>query len=289
MKADIRDEEKLSKVFSENIKNGNSISGVIHLAGLKSVNESINLPLKYWDYNFQGTINLLKIMNKFDCRRLVFSSSASIYGVYDENKLTENTRFNPLSPYASTKAAIEKLLDDLSNQSNSKWQIVSLRYFNPIGAHDSGYIGENILGNPNNIFPIINDVALGKEKELSIFGHDWPTRDGTCIRDYIHIMDLADGHSLAFEYMLKNKKVKLTTLNIGTGKGTSILELINKFEEVNKIKVPYIFSERRLGDSPTVVANNEKAKKLLNWIPKRDLSSMCIDGWRWKKRNPNGY
>ena len=289
VKADIRDKEKLSKIFSENNKNGNSILGVIHLAGLKSVTESINFPLKYWDHNFNGTMNILKIMDKFDCRRMVFSSSASIYGVYDENKLTENSKINPLSPYASTKAAIEKLLDNLSNQSNTDWQIVSLRYFNPIGAHDSGLIGENIVRNPNNIFPIINNVALGKQRELSIYGNDWPTHDGTCIRDYIHIMDLAEGHSLAFEYMLKNKEIKLTNLNIGTGNGTSVLELINKFQEVNKIKVPYIYSERRPGDSPIVVANNEKAKKLLNWTPKRDLSSMCIDGWRWQKMYPNGY
>ena len=144
------------------------------------------------------------------------------------------------------------------------------------------------MRNPNNIFPIINNVALGKQRELNIYGNDWPTHDGTCVRDYIHIMDLAEGHSLALEYMLKNKEW-LTTLNIGTGKGTSVLELINKFQEVNKIKVPYIYSERRPGDSPFVVANNEKAKKLLNWIPKRDLSSMCIDGWRWQKRYPNGY
>ena len=287
--ADIRNEEELNKIFFENYKNGNSISGVIHLAGLKSVYESINSPLNYWDSNLNGTINILKILDKYNCRRMVFSSSASIYGVFDENKLSESTRINPLSPYASTKAAIEKLLDDLCNQINTDWQIVSLRYFNPIGAHDSGLIGENILRNPNNIFPIINSVALGKKKLLNIFGNDWPTFDGTCIRDYIHIMDLADAHSLAFEYMLKNKEIKLTTLNIGTGNGTSVLELVNKFQEVNKIKIPYVFSARRPGDSPIVVANNEKAKKILNWIPKRDLSSMCIDGWRWQKRYPNGY
>ena len=286
---DIRDQEKISEIFNENYKNGNSIEGVIHLAGLKSVTESINMPFKYWDFNFHGTLNILKVMDRFNCRRMVFSSSASIYEVCGDNKLNENSRINPISPYASTKAAIEKLFENLCNQSKVNWQIVSLRYFNPIGAHDSGLIGENILRSPNNIFPILNKVALGEERLLRIFGNDWPTYDGTCIRDYIHIMDLAYGHFLAFEFMLKNNDKNLTALNIGTGLGTSVLELVNKFQEVNKIKIPYIFSERRKGDSPIVVANNEKAKELLNWSPKRDLKKMCIDGWKWQKMNPNGY
>ena len=285
VKGDVRDYKKLSNVFSENLKYGNSIDGIIHFAGLKSVFESFNLALDYWDVNVNGTLNLVKVMNLFNCRKLVFSSSASVYGVGTSKKLNEGDDLNPTSPYAYTKASIESLLENLCNIKGESWHIASLRYFNPIGNHYSGFIGENYLDKPTNLFPIINKVALGDLDVLKIFGNDWPTEDGTCIRDYVHIMDLADGHSLVLEYLTKNMPEKLITLNIGTGKATSVLELINHFQEVNKVEVPYIFSERRTGDSPYVVADNSKAKKLLNWEPKRDISSMCVDGWRWQKLN----
>ena len=285
---DLRDELKLEKIFKNNTSESKKIDAVIHFAGFKSVSESINNPLRYFDFNVLSTINLLKIMEKFNCKKIVFSSSATIYGnnCKDYN-IKEDAFINPSNPYGETKVIIEKILQNLSLSSNS-WSISILRYFNPIGAHPSGLIGENPLGMPNNIFPIINEVASRERKNLNIFGNDWETFDGTGVRDYIHVMDLADGHVLALEYLFKNVG-EIIKLNLGTGKGTSVLELISVFKSVNKIEIPYLFSQRRKGDVARSVADITLAKEKLNWSPIRDLKTMCTDGWKWKKQNINGY
>ena len=288
-KGDLRDENFLDECFKNICGNHEVIESVIHFAGLKSVNESINDPIRYWDFNLKGTINLLKSMERYGCTNLVFSSSATIYGKNNEKKLIkECSDISPINPYGNTKAAIEQILRDLSESKNRNWRIATLRYFNPIGAHESGLIGENPLDSPNNIVPIINKVAAGYIDELKIFGNDWGTCDGTGIRDYIHVMDLAYGHLLALEYLLSGKSNYLQ-LNLGTGKGTSVLELVETFQKVNNVKIPYVFSSRRHGDVAFSVADNSSAKSLLNWYPKRDLENMCSDSWRWFKRNPRGF
>ena len=281
LKADLRNFELINNLFKEEKEKNQPILGVIHFAGLKSVGESIKNPLKYWDNNLISTINLLKAMNINDCRNIVFSSSATIYGNVNKKLICEDHGFNPMNPYGQTKLSIERLLHDIYKSNSDGWNIANLRYFNPIGAHKSGLMGESPIGNPNNIFPIILKVASGTVPELKIFGNDWPTNDGTGIRDYIHVMDLAEGHLSALEYLFD--------LNLGTSKGTSVLELVDCFQEVNNIKIPYSFVERRRGDSARVVADNKLAKKLLSWFPKRSLSNMCQDGWNWMKLNPNGY
>ena len=285
---DLRDETKLENIFKNNTSESKQIDAVIHFAGLKAVAESIDDPLRYFDFNVLSTINLLKIMEKFNCKKIVFSSSATIYGNYCEDfNIKENASINPTNPYGETKVIIEKILQNLFLSSNG-WSVSILRYFNPIGAHPSGLIGENPLGSPNNIFPIINEVASGERNNLNIFGNDWETPDGTGVRDYIHVMDLADGHVLALEYLFKNVGESIK-LNLGTGKGTSVLELISIFESVNNLEIPYIFTQRRKGDVPRTVADINLAKQKLNWIPIRDLKTMCRDGWKWKKQNIYGY
>ena len=219
VQGDLRSFSFLNKIFTQKKKDGENITSVIHFAGLKAVNESIDQPLKYWDVNVKGTINLMKIMDLFHCRKLVFSSSASIYGNSHKKLLKESELIKPTNPYSFTKASCERFLEDLTNNSENSWAIVSLRYFNPIGAHPSGLIGEQPLKQPNNIFPIINDVGMRKKEFLEIYGNDWPTPDGTCLRDYIHVEDLSEGHFLALEYLFKNDHKSFITLNIGTGKG----------------------------------------------------------------------
>ena len=228
-------------------------------------------------------------MEKFKCFKLVFSSSATIYGLKNKNNLIkESDSICPINPYGQTKEVVELILKDLSKVKNSRWRISVLRYFNPIGAHSSGLIGENPLNEPNNILPIINRVAAGKVKELRIFGNDWETIDGTGVRDYIHVMDLAEGHISALEYLLKSNTSYLE-LNLGTGKGTSVLELVNCFSKANKVKVPYKYTHRREGDVPYSVADNSLAKSKLSWKPKRDLYKMCADSWNWYSKNPEGF
>ena len=288
LSGDILDLNFLEKVFEEKNDKKNKFDGVIHLAGLKSVSDSIKNPIKYWDTNLNGTINLVKTMDKFKCNILVFSSSATIYGVSGNINIKEDSEINPINPYGTTKLAIETFLGDLYKSQSNKWGIINLRYFNPIGAHESGFLGENPTGHISNIFPLINKVAQKKVKELNIYGSDWNTPDGTCIRDYIHIMDLAEAHCLALEHLLKNEKFFLN-LNLGTGKGYSILQLINTFEKINRVKVPYIFSKRRDGDISQVVADNKKACEILNWEPLRNIEDMCKDGWKWYSKNPDGF
>ena len=285
---DLRDKNLLRRIFENYKKNDERITRVIHFAGLKSVKESKDKPLLYWDFNVVSTISLLEIMHQYECYNLVFSSSATIYGYSGVDLINEECKVKPINTYGRTKALIEQIISDVYYSSPKKWNIINLRYFNPIGAHPSGLIGEEPKGIPNNIFPLITKVALGEIKEIKIFGNDWETPDGTGIRDYIHIMDLAEGHVKALEILDKNIE-NILNINLGTGLGTSVMELIKTFEIVNKVKVPYSFSPRREGDYAKVVANNELAKKVLNWFPKKNIKEMCLDGWRWKLRNPDGY
>ncbi len=286
--ADLRDEKVLDQLFSAHEKLGKSIEAVIHFAGLKSVNDSVHNPLKYWDVNVGSSINLLSVMNRYNCRTIVFSSSATIYGFSNNKPIKENTLIKPINPYGTTKVAIEQLLNDLYNSQPDKWRIANLRYFNPIGAHHSGMLGEAPIGVPSNIFPYITQVAAGVRDEFTIFGNDWPTKDGTGVRDYIHVMDLAEGHVLALEYLVNNQN-QIINLNLGTGKGTSVLELLNTFKRVNNINIPLRFSSRREGDCGSVVADNSLAALCLEWTPERSLEQMCIDGWKWQSLNPKGY
>tara|TARA_A100001388_G_C28771552_1_gene504218 strand:- start:1271 stop:2317 length:1047 start_codon:yes stop_codon:yes gene_type:complete len=287
-KADIRNEEMLEKLFADSKKENNPILAVMHFAGLKSVSESIQNPMIYWDVNFNGSLKLFKIMDKFDCRTVVFSSSATIYSLSSSTNLKEDSNIGPNNPYGETKLAVEKLLQKMFAKQKNLWRIANLRYFNPIGAHKSGLIGESPLGLPNNIFPLITQVALGMIDKFFIFGNDWPTLDGTGVRDYIHVMDLAEGHISALEYLLKNEP-QILNINLGTGKGTSVMELINIFQDINKIKIPYEIKGRRVGDLPSVIADNSLAIKCLKWFPKRTIQEMCADGWKWQKLNPNGF
>ena len=286
--ADIRNEQIVDKLFYESHRLGKPIQAVIHFSGLKAVKESVMNPLLYWDSNVNGAINLLTIMNRYDCKTIVFSSSATIYGLTNNEPLAEDTDINPINPYGRTKAVIEQILNDLFDSQPGDWRIANLRYFNPIGAHPSGLIGESPIGIPSNIFPYITNVAAGNIEELTVFGSDWPTSDGTGVRDYIHVMDLADGHISALEYLLENKN-QIINFNLGTGLGTSVLELVNTFENVNNLKIPLKFSSRRSGDCSTVIADNSLACSLLDWVPKRKLEDMCADGWKWQLLNPEGY
>ena len=285
---DIRDEKVLDKLFLEYKQMGKPIQAVIHFAGRKSVTESLDNPLLYWDVNVNGSINLLKVMDRYNCRTIVFSSSATIYGLSNNMPLKENTEIKPINPYGRTKVVIEQILNDTYEGNPKKWKIANLRYFNPIGAHSSGMIGESPLGIPNNIFPYITQVAAGVLDELTIFGDNWPTFDGTCIRDYIHVMDLAEGHIATLKYLNKNEN-KIVNINLGTGLGTSVLELIDTFEKINNIKISRNFSGRRIGDSCSVVADNSLALSCLEWSPSRDLEKMCLDGWKWQLSYPEGY
>ena len=288
IKGDIKNTCDIEKVFQKSLKLRKGIESVIHFAGLKSVADSVRNPLTYWENNLIGTINLLKVMDKYNCKNIVFSSSATVYKAKYNKLLDENDTCEPANPYGQTKFSIERILKDLYNSQPSEWRIALLRYFNPVGAHELSLIGEDPLENPNNIFPRITQVAVGKLKEIKIFGSNWPTPDGTAIRDYIHVVDLADGHLSALNYLL-TEKPQILTLNLGVGKGTSVLEFIRIFEKVNNVKVPFTFDKRRLGDKAFVVANNSLAISTLKWIPKKTLEDICRDGWNWQLKNPNGY
>ena len=288
IRGDIRDKTLLEDIFKSFFLNGQSIEAVIHFAGLKSVEESIRKPLKYWDCNVNGSLCLLEVMAKNNCTTIVFSSSANIYGSKADKLICESDLIKPENPYGETKAVIERILSNLFHSSPKVWKISNLRYFNPIGAHPSGLIGEDPTETSTNLFPLICKVASGKKKEIEIFGNDWETRDGTPIRDYIHIMDLAEGHCLALNYLLENP-AQIFSVNLGTGKGSTVLELIKTFEGINNIKIPYSFVERRSGDAPASVADNSFSKKILNWSPSLNLVDMCKNGWNWQRQNPDGF
>ena len=280
---DIRNINEVEDVFLRFERDKKPIDAVIHLAGLKSVRESTENPLSYWRTNLLGTYNLVHVMNEYNCREIVFSSSATVYGLAGKIPIKEDSELKPINPYGTTKLAIELLLGDLYSSKNSDWNVINLRYFNPIGAHHSGLLGEDPNGIPNNLFPLISQVASKRLKRLKIFGNDWPTSDGTGVRDYIHVMDLAEGHVAALEYLKKHKNKNLA-LNLGTGNGTSVLELLKEFERVNNIEIPYDFFPRRDGDLACVIADNSKALELLDWKPKRTIRNMCEDGWKWQNK-----
>ena len=285
---DIRDYQFLEKVFFDQISVNSNFDAVIHLCGLKSVEESIEDPISYWDVNVLGTINLIKVMRKFECYNLLFSSSATVYGNVLDKPIREDCEILPINTYGQTKATVEKILFGLQKELYCKFKIAVLRFFNPVGAHQSGLIGELPLGKPNNIFPLILDTAYGIKDKLNIYGKDWSTPDGTAIRDYIHVMDLAESFIEILNYLISNEPTYFN-LNIGTGKGTSVLKLLKTFEKINKVEVPFSFSERRKGDVPYLVAENLLLKSKFNIFPKRDIEVMCKDAWRWKLLNPDGY
>lgn len=279
---DIRDEEALKNVF-ENEK----IDAVIHFAGLKAVGESVQKPWLYYDNNVHGTLVLLKVMDEYNVKKFVFSSSATVYGDPAFVPITEECPLGEITnPYGMTKRMQEIMLTDIA-KADSDWTIFILRYFNPIGAHESGKIGENPNGIPNNLMPYITQVAVGKRKELGVFGNDYDTPDGTGVRDYIHVVDLAIGHVKAIEKMDQKKGVNI--YNLGTGKGYSVLEVVKNFEKASGVTIPYSIKERRPGDIATNYASSEKAYKELGWKAERGIEEMCRDSWNWQKNNPNGY
>ena len=288
-KGDIRNLTDIKEVFEKSFEIYKGIEAVIHFAGLKSVSDSIIDPLHYWNNNVLGTISLLEVMEQFNCKNIVFSSSATVYKKSTSNRpFVEDDICAPINPYGNTKLTIERIFNDVYNKNPEQWRIACLRYFNPVGAHESGLIGEDPLVKPNNLYPQITRVAIGKLEEIKIFGSDWPTNDGTGVRDYIHVMDLAEGHLSALNFLIKNKP-QILTINLGTGRGTSVLELIKTFEKVNDVKIPHSFAKRRPGDNAFVVADNSLAKSILNWKPTRNIEEICINGWNWQKKNPKGF
>lgn len=279
---DLCDKQAFSKVFKEN-----TIDAVIHFAGLKAVGESCKKPLLYYRCNIDSALSLLECMEEYGVNNIIFSSSATVYGEPEKLPCTEDMRTGPCSnPYGQTKLTIEEILLDCAD-ANPALSCVILRYFNPVGAHPSGLIGEHPNGIPNNLMPFITQVAVGKREELKIFGNDYPTPDGTGIRDYIHVCDLASAHVKALEYSVNHKGAEI--FNIGTGKGISVLELVNTFARVNSVKVPYSIAERRSGDLPENYADASKANRLLHWKAEKNAEDMCRDSWNWQKNNPNGY
>lgn len=278
---DLLDKEKLHLVFSKN-----DIEAVIHFAGFKAVGESVSKPLSYYQNNITGTLNLCEIMEQFKVYNFVFSSSATVYGNNELVPLNEELPLSATNPYGRTKLMVEEILRDISN-SNENWSIAILRYFNPIGAHPSGLIGEDPNGIPNNLVPYITQVAAGKLTELKVFGNDYNTVDGTGVRDYIHVVDLAKGHLKALKKVIKTTGIR--PYNLGTGQGYSVLEIIRTFERVTGRKIPYEIIERRSGDIGTSFADPSRAARELNWVATKGLEEMCVDSWRWQKSNPNGF
>ncbi len=282
---DLRDTKGMENIFKEN-----KIDAVIHFAGLKAVGESCKLPFMYYENNISGTVNLCQVMAKMGCKKLVFSSSATVYGGENEAPYVENFKTGDgiTNPYGRTKFMIEEILKDASIADN-EWKITLLRYFNPIGAHPSGEIGEDPKGIPNNLMPYVSQVAIGKLKELSVFGNDYETRDGTCIRDYIHVCDLARGHLLALKRLQKEECEGIEMYNLGTGRGYSVLELVDAFEKASGKKVNRKFAPRRDGDLAVVFADVKKAKEYLGFETELGIDKMCEDTWRWQQNNPQGY
>lgn len=278
---DLLDRDGLDKVFSEN-----DIQAVIHFAGLKAVGESVAIPLKYYYNNITGTIILCEVMQKHGVKKVVFSSSATVYGKPESVPIKEDFPLCPTNPYGRTKYMIEEILRDVYVADN-EWSIILLRYFNPIGAHESGRIGEDPNGIPNNLMPYITQVAVGKREKLYVFGNDYDTHDGTGVRDYIHVVDLARGHLKALEKVMKDSGVDV--YNLGTGMGYSVLDVVKTFERVNGVKIPYVITGRRPGDVDKCYADPTKAHKELGWKAEKNLEDMCRDSWNWQKNNPNGY
>ena len=277
---DVRDRAKLTEVFS-----AHSFDWVIHFAGLKAVGESVQKPVLYYDNNLISTLVLLETMEQFGVRNLVFSSSATVYGEPERLPLDEDCRLSTTNPYGTTKLMQEQMLKDLY-RADSRWNIALLRYFNPVGAHPSGRIGEDPKGIPNNLMPYVAQVASGKLQKIGVFGNDYPTPDGTGVRDYIHVVDLARGHVAAIQ---KLNEPGVHIYNLGTGKGYSVLDMVHAFEKACGKKLPYEIKPRRAGDVPACYATSAKAERELGWKAQYDLEDMCRDQWNWQKNNPNGY
>lgn len=278
---DVCDYDKLSTVFEEN-----KIDSVIHFAGLKAVGESCEIPLRYYRNNIDSTLTLLEVMKKYGCHNFVFSSSATVYGIPKTVPLVETMPTSCTNPYGWTKLMIEQILTD-ATKADPELSVVLLRYFNPIGAHESGRIGENPNGIPNNLMPYITQVAVGKLEKLGVFGDDYPTHDGTGVRDYIHVVDLAKGHVKAIDYASCHKGTEI--VNLGTGVGYSVLDIVKTFIKVNGVDIPYVIKDRRAGDIAECYADPTKALKVLGWKAEKNLEDMCRDSWNWQKKNPKGY
>ena len=278
---DVADKAALRSVFEKE-----SIEAAIHFAGYKAVGESVEKPVMYYENNIMSTLALVEVMAEFGVKKIVFSSSATVYGLNNLSPLLENMPTSATNPYGYTKVMLEQILRDLE-VSDKEWSVALLRYFNPIGAHESGLIGEDPAGIPNNLMPFIAQVAVGKRAELSVFGNDYDTVDGTGVRDYIHVVDLALGHIKALEKISDTTGVY--TYNLGSGQGTSVLELVQAFEKVNGVPVPYKIVDRRPGDVATCYANADKALAELNWKTEKTIEDMCRDTWNWQSKNPNGY
>ena len=279
---DVRDEALLEQIFREQ-----EIACVIHFAGLKAVGESVAQPWRYYDNNLNSTLVLTKVMERIGMKKLIFSSSATVYTADNTMPLRETSRTgNCTNPYGWTKYMTEQILSGLC-AADKAWSVCLLRYFNPIGAHESGCIGEDPRGIPNNLMPYITQVAVGRRERLSVFGNDYDTPDGTGVRDYIHVVDLAKGHVAAVDYVLRNRGCEV--FNLGTGNGYSVLDMVNTFARVNAVEVPYVITDRRPGDIATCYADPTKSRKLLGWAAERDLADMCRDAWSWQKKNPMGY
>ncbi len=281
VEGDIRDKATLQKVFDTY-----AIDSVIHFAGLKAVGESVAMPLEYYDNNVYGTVALCEVMQNNNCKKIVFSSSATVYGDPHATPIKEDFPLSATNPYGRSKLFIEEILRDVF-VSDATWKIILLRYFNPVGAHPSGLIGEDPNGIPNNLMPYIAQVAVGKREALQIFGNDYDTPDGTGVRDYIHVVDLAQGHVKALEKM--NVLDKVLTVNLGTGKGYSVLDMVHAFEKASGKEIAYTFAPRRAGDIAKCYADPSYAKEILGWHAKKDVNAMCEDAWRWQSMNPNGY
>ena len=281
IKGDITDRSLVKKIFKKY-----NIDSVIHFAGLKAVSESELFPIKYYKNNVLGSLILFEEMDLAGVKTIVFSSSATVYGEHSFSKYDENTPLRPVNVYGKTKKVIEDILQDI-HKTKSDWRIMILRYFNPIGAHSSGKIGDNPTDYPNNLMPFISQVAIGKRSKLLVFGNNYPTPDGTGKRDYIHVEDLAEAHIRALNFLMQNKNIK-KILNIGTGNSYSVLEVVKAFEKASKVKIPFQIVSRREGDIAECYADTHKAKNLLAWEPQYDLKSMCRDTWRWQSQNPNG-
>ena len=281
VQADVRDGAGLDRLFAEQ-----PIDGVIHFAGLKAVGESVSQPVRYFDNNVGSTLALLQAMDRAGVRRIVFSSSATVYGDPEQVPITESSRLQVTNPYGRTKLMCEDILRDLQ-VSDPRWQVAVLRYFNPVGAHISGAMGEHPSGIPNNLMPFITQVAVGQREFLSIFGRDYPTPDGTGVRDYIHVVDLAQGHLAALNYL--QKRQTSITVNLGTGRGVSVQELADTFARVTGVPVPYRFVDRRPGDVAACYADTTLAREALGWQAQLGVERMCQDAWRWQSQNPKGY
>ena len=279
---DVRDKGALRQVFS-----AHAIDCVVQFAGLKAVGESVEKPLEYYDNNLNATLSLCAVMEEFGVKRMIFSSSATVYGQENESPYLETMPTGECTnPYGWTKVMSEKILKGVS-AADPAWSVVLLRYFNPIGAHESGRIGEDPRGIPNNLMPYITQVAVGKRERLNIFGSDYPTPDGTCIRDYIHVVDLAKGHVAAMAYAMAHTGTEI--FNLGTGCGVSVTELTETFERVNGIEVPHAYTDRRPGDLAVCYANADKAREVLGWTARLGVEEMCRDSWNWQRQNPDGY